>query len=590
MWCFKLSWIGATGKHNMEKLIFDNSNLNESYSGITTPLTFSFARRVYRNVYKEFSRVIGVNEKKIDEHEYMFQSMLSYIGCRMYYNLLNWYRLISFVPGYKYNRSFLEKMLGVSKETYYNPKHTADSGRKTLELFKLGKQIIVVMAQFLKVSKNVNKFLEDFDVEIDKANKVKLGKLSDKDLIDFYITHEKKFTTKWRVTIVNDLALMITSGFARKLANKWLNDKNNIYINGYLANIRNLESTKPGEDFTKIVLMISENSKYLDLFQKPPERIHSELNTNPLFNNLKRTFELYLKNFGDRSPSELKLESMTFNNNKYFLISLIKNQLSGNIGVKDGKRIRKAPTIDKRLNNISFLKRWIFILLIRLTRDYIKNREAARLRRSQVFGLARRTFREFGSRFAKVGYIEHADDIFFLEVEEILGISNGTSIIKNLQVDINKRKAEMKIWQRINLPERVETKSVYKYQMSILAKNKFSPKKKFLYKRRFTGVTYSLGENGDIIKGKALVMKSFDPGAEYTGKILITTQTDPGWTPIFPGLKAIIVERGGMLSHAAIVAREFGLPCISQVVGATDMITSGQNVTIDVKSGVINIS
>ena len=67
--------------------IWDNSNIVESYSGVTTPLTFSFAREIYEYVYRQFCRMMGVPERVIAEHEETFQNMLGLVRGRLYYNL-----------------------------------------------------------------------------------------------------------------------------------------------------------------------------------------------------------------------------------------------------------------------------------------------------------------------------------------------------------------------------------------------------------------------------------------------------------------------------------------------------------------------
>ncbi len=90
----------------MKKNIYDNSNLSESYSGTTTPLTFSFARYIYQEVYNHFCGMMGVSTNVIKKNDEMYERMIEFIGYRMYYNLINWYKLVSFLPGYKFNRGF----------------------------------------------------------------------------------------------------------------------------------------------------------------------------------------------------------------------------------------------------------------------------------------------------------------------------------------------------------------------------------------------------------------------------------------------------------------------------------------------------
>ena len=87
----------------MKKKIYDNSNIAESYAGVTTPLTFSFARYVYQEVYQYFSRMMGANERLIKVDIYIFEHMIEFIGYRIYYNLNSWYKMLSFFPGHKFS-------------------------------------------------------------------------------------------------------------------------------------------------------------------------------------------------------------------------------------------------------------------------------------------------------------------------------------------------------------------------------------------------------------------------------------------------------------------------------------------------------
>lgn len=98
-----------------ERNLWDNSNIAESYGGITTPLTFSFARSVYESVYREFCRILQVPEAIIEANDTVFKRMLGLIRGRVYYNLLSWYRMLAMLPGFTVNRRFMEQMMGVKE-------------------------------------------------------------------------------------------------------------------------------------------------------------------------------------------------------------------------------------------------------------------------------------------------------------------------------------------------------------------------------------------------------------------------------------------------------------------------------------------
>src|SRR3989344_435135 len=90
---------------------FDSANIAESYSGIVLPLTCTFAKMVYEQVYKDLLCMSGVSKNKIERHSYVFENLLGFFYGRMYYNMNNWYRMAEFVPGYRRNKGNFELMI-----------------------------------------------------------------------------------------------------------------------------------------------------------------------------------------------------------------------------------------------------------------------------------------------------------------------------------------------------------------------------------------------------------------------------------------------------------------------------------------------
>ena len=84
--------------------LWDNSNIVESYGGVTTPLTFSVARSAYQEAYRHFGRVLGVSEREIARNDRAYEQMIGLIQGRVYYNILNWYRLLMLTPGFRFNK------------------------------------------------------------------------------------------------------------------------------------------------------------------------------------------------------------------------------------------------------------------------------------------------------------------------------------------------------------------------------------------------------------------------------------------------------------------------------------------------------
>ena len=96
--------------------IWDNSNIAESYGGVTTPLTFSFASHIYSEVYRQFCLIMAVPGRAVEACQQIFPRMLGLVRGRVYYNLINWYRLLALFPGFRLNQGFMEQMMGVREK------------------------------------------------------------------------------------------------------------------------------------------------------------------------------------------------------------------------------------------------------------------------------------------------------------------------------------------------------------------------------------------------------------------------------------------------------------------------------------------
>ena len=86
-----------------------------------------------------------------------------------------------------------------------------------------------------------------------------------------------------------------------------------------------------------------------------------------------------------------------------------------------------------------------------------------------------------------------------------------------------------------------------------------------------------------------MVLDPSDPTALEPGDVLIAPITDPAWTPLFVPAAAVVVDVGAQLSHAVIVSRELGIPCVVSVIGGTRLIPDGAQVTVDGTAGTVTV-
>lgn len=572
----------------MKKYIFDNSNLAESYSGVTTPLTYSFARYVYQEVYKHFCRMMGVNNKVISQNETMFTKMIEFIGSRMYYNLINWYKLVSFLPGYKFNKEFFEKMLGVQKQYSYTYDKKYNLFQKYfIDLPHLYFQVIKISASFICMGHLIKKFNKTFDKVFETVDSIELSGLSLNELKDLYFHLNKKFLSRWRVPIANDFAVMVSTGMADKFFKKWLNETS-VYSYLYSRSHNSLISLDPGFQIIKIVASIKGDPIISNLFTgNRDETIILQILQNDYSNHQATQLILgYLKKFGSRTPNELKLETITLNEKPEVFIKLLRNLFNSKRAIRENFHwARKIKP--KNYNNLGLTKKFLINWSIHWARNSIKRREEARFRRALIFGYARRIFLNIGQKFQQSGLLDNSQDVFYLTVEEIFDCIQGNRPRDEIRKIIQRKRSEFENWKLVDLPRRIETsKSINEIEKEFQTISK--SEKEEIKPRVLRGMVAAKPDT-ERISGIALVLLEFKPDIDFEGKILVTKQTDPGWTIVFPLLKGLIVERGGMLSHAAIVARELNIPCI---VGVDDVVTSirnGSQVQMDLDKGEVYV-
>jgi len=190
------------------------------------------------------------------------------------------------------------------------------------------------------------------------------------------------------------------------------------------------------------------------------------------------------------------------------------------------------------------------------------------------------------SRLEKRGIIEREEDIFYLTLPDLFGSLEGFSSVFNFKELIKVRKSEYAKYADIFPDPRFSTRGPVYFQ------NNHSPSQtdveiddSDLPENAMRGIPCCAG----VVEGEVKVIMSPDDDLSLSGQILVTKRTDPGWVPLYPSASALLVERGGLLSHSAIVAREMGLPTIVSIKGLTDRLETGMKIRMDGETGLIEI-
>jgi pyruvate,water dikinase len=566
--------------------LWDNSNIIESYSGVTTPLTFSFARHAYEHVYREFCRLIRMPEQVIEANDAMFCCMLGLIRGRVYYNLYNWYRLVAVLPGYRLNRRFMEQMMGVRESL---PERTAEAhaiaeGSRLRETWRLTVSMTAFALHLLTLSRRVARFNRRLETTLG-ARRPDLTALRPDELAGYYRALERNLLRHWDAPIVNDFATMIFHGLLRRLCAKWIDDPKATLHNDLLCAEPGMVSEEPARrvaDMAAIALRDPHLAPILCEGTIPAMRRAVAANEA-----LARAFAEYIERFGDRCMEELKLESSTLHEDATPLYRAV-GHYALNLASRDGQSKSHADVTirensERRMDTALArhpLRRLVLKSVLGRARTCVRTRENLRFERTRVFGRARQVVLEMGKRLAAVDCLADARDVFYLEIDELLAYIETRATTTDLKGLVEVRKREFERHRQAPVPaDRFETRGLA-YCGHAFAATQASP-------APHGQTLQGLGCCAGIVRGPVRVVRDPRSASIKRGDIVVAERTDPGWVMIFPGAAGLLVERGSLLSHSAIVARELGLPAVISLPGLTGWLKDGDWVEMDGSAGTV---
>jgi len=176
-------------------------------------------------------------------------------------------------------------------------------------------------------------------------------------------------------------------------------------------------------------------------------------------------------------------------------------------------------------------------------------------------------------QLVKAGLIHEKEDIYYLSFEELREVIHNNKL--DYQV-ISKRKDDFKLYEKLT-PPRVITSEGEIIRGRLKREN--------LPTGAIAGIPVSSG----VIEGRARVILNMEDADLEDGDILVTSFTDPSWTPLFVSIKGLVTEVGGLMTHGAVIAREYGLPAVVGMENATKLIKDGQRIRVNGTDGYIEI-
>jgi pyruvate,water dikinase len=582
------------------RLIWDNSNIIESYSGVTSPMTFSFIRHAYTIVYHCFSEVMGISKQKVRDHQPVFENMLGLFRGRVYYNLRNWYYLIRLFPGFQYNRRAMESMMGLREPLDLEETEPEVSFFRKwfVELPALVRLMVRSLWNFRRIQPRVDAFQADFKARYDAWTAMDFSALKPHEMLAVYREMEARLLWNWKAPIINDFYVMIYYGLLKKLCGKWCDDTGGSLQNDLICGEGGVESAEPAKMLLRLASQAQAVPRLRDLI------LHGKLETlpaavaaDPQFADFNAVMREYLDRFGFRCPDELKLEEFSFRDRPHLVYGVLRNYLqlddpaALDVGAMEAREQTVRRTAEEKAAAALAKKRglvprrFLFNFVLRNARRGVKNRENMRFARTRIYGLLRHLLRALGAKFVEEGVLDEREDVFYLTIDEVWDFIQGTAVTTNLRGLVAIRRAEF---------------AGYRDPATPLPDDRFETFGPAYHKNRFKnhkarapvfvdGALKGIGCCPGVVAGEVKVVHHPSEAGDLAKRILVAERTDPGWVPLYPAVSGLLIERGSILSHSAVVAREMGIPTIVGITGLLVSIPDGSRIEMDGQAGTVRL-
>lgn len=571
-----------------EMRIWDNSNIIESFAGVTSPLTFTVARQLYAGVYRAYARSLNVPRRQIEQMESWLPVMLGQFNGHVYYNLLHWYRMVGIAPGYALNRRVLEVALGVSEPLERKTARTLHPYRFSSPLAGLVAKVRTArtyLGRFMSIDAMVRDFDLAFADFIDRQGLADVSGLDGAEACRHFRQTHHEVAEIWGPMLVLDAILLTSVGILAVLMKVFL-PRAPEWVGFAVLNpgidVASVEPARVLVEIAEFVDTVTVLREFVDSVD--PAVAYSRLAERagtadaPAWTTLKAKIDDYLDRFGYRCLDDLKLEEPDLRQNPAGIFHLLRMQIT------DDKR-RTSELAEEYLNeHLGGARGRVFNALRGRIQRAATHREHLRFCRSRGFGIIKSLALVMGRDLEQRDVIGDRSDIFMLRLDELVGFYEGSVTAAQVRNLVAQRTILDDHYRRFAAPARFTTVgSRYTPDQLEAAGWRLSEvSEQAAAGTVLTGTPSSPG----TVTGRAVIVEKPE---DFSSGILVAYRTDPGWAAALPFASALLIERASPLTHVAIIARELGVPTVVQIDGLTDAIRTGMTVSVDGATGRVTV-
>jgi len=582
-----------------DEVLWSNANVNENFPQPICPLLYSIAIAGYYHYFRNLGRAFGVSGRRLALMEQPLRQIIGVHGARMYYNLSSIHAVLRSAPFGDLLTASFNQFVGAGELAPAEEGGTfaAQARGRLSQCAEVAAIAFHTTRQYVFLTRRVERFERTVSAFAERTHPDRLRTRSLRELLDDFRGFLDIRCNRWNDAALADAGSMVCYGLLQRLlAWAFPDERQQSLHNTLLKALPDLVSGKPALRLWELSRDIRADVELSRLFESSPTaEVLSQLASSPRLAAFKTSLRRYLEDWGFRCSAELMLTTPSFQEEPAPIIDLLKSYAAidgpspaEQLKRQESERLTETARVRRELRSRSLLPfvslAPVVSIVLACTQRSIQLRERARLKQALLYSRLRRIACAIGARLSAEGRLHQQDDVFFLTADEIDTLLSGHAMFPDhVRALVTLRRRGHAELSAMTPPDSMRL-----------------PRGGYLpvggapeLEREADATTASLsgvGACGGRITGRAVVLTDVTESDRIArGDVLITRQTDPGWGPIFPLISGLVIERGGMLSHGAIIAREFGIPSVVGVKDATQLVPDGSLITVDGDRGLVHI-
>jgi phosphohistidine swiveling domain-containing protein len=562
-WCLDESGIRIvqvrpiTGPIDADLVPWTSVNVGENFPEPLHPLAWSVVERFYRGYMESILRTLGhLGDPGIQRS---LRTLMGVPGARLHYNLESWYGLLARAPGGEGLARLLDHYIGQDVPLRSHPA----AGQKLRRWLRMPGLVTRGVLAIAAAGRRLDRFEREFQTARRNWRK-DVSEIGAHDLVDRIRQMMRFVERRWSPPAIADLMVLLFPGLLDVLLRRRGDGEEEVTVVRLLGGL-GVRTTEPGRLLSRLAQGIRSDDRLRARLRKGDlDGLEAALPAD-----LRRVLGTFLERYGARGPGDCLLVAPTPEESRPLLWSLVRaasDEGSGRPAAPERVRLRRGGW-----------RGLVLRAIVRLARVSVRLREVGRLQQSLLFGDVRRVALALGEALVRAGTLPRPEDVFLLELDELDRLVTGRFLLPG------------------SIPDLIRAR-----RRELVSARDTEPPTLFLHPR---GATYlpppradAYPASGTTLRGTAtspgtargsarVVTDPTREGALRPGEILVARATDPGWTLLLLRAGGIVLERGGVLSHGAVIARELGIPAVVGVRDATRRLTEGETLLVDGDAG-----